>query len=145
MSNGAHPSPQPSPAGAEGVCKEKRRSLRHNMTDAERKLWRLLRDRRLAGFKFRRQHSIGPYIADFVCLEHTLVIEVDGGAHMTRAQHDAERTRWLKSRGYRVLRFWNNQALVETEAVLEAIMTELEKSSQPPYPLEGEGRGEGSL
>src|SRR5229473_2581234 len=79
------------------------RELRITMTDAERRLWSALRGRRLRGFKFRRQHRLGPFIADFVCVEHRLVIEADGGQHAESAV-DARRTAWLEARGWRVLR-----------------------------------------
>jgi very-short-patch-repair endonuclease len=116
------------------------RQLRRNLTDAERKLWRSLRGRHFAGFKFRRQQPLGPYVADFVCLERRLVIEADGGEHAERAGRDAERTRWLAARGYRVMRFWNHQVLGETEAVLAAIHEALgEHPSPQPSPSRGEG------
>jgi very-short-patch-repair endonuclease len=76
------------------------RRLRENSTDAERKLWRWLRARRLSGLKFRRQHPIGAFIVDFVCLERRLIIELDGGQHSTSASDDARRTRYLRKRGF---------------------------------------------
>ncbi|WP_408952686.1 NAD+ synthase [Lysobacter sp. Hz 25] len=90
------------------------------MTDAERKLWFFLRNRVLMGCKFRRQHPIAPYVADFACLELGVIVEVDGGQHADR-QADVVRSRCLRSHGYRVLRFWNNDVLTQTEAVLERI------------------------
>src|SRR5690349_11021332 len=90
------------------------RALRRGMTDAEALLWRHLRDRRLNGYKFRRQEPRGPYIADFVCLEVGLIVEVDGGQHTEES--DAPRTQRLERNGYRVLRFWNDQVLNETNA-----------------------------
>ena len=102
------------------------RELRQSMTDTEQKLWYLLRDRRLSGFKFRRQHRIGPYYADFVCLGSRLIVEADGGQHLERMQYDAARTHYLESRGFRVLRFWNHEVLKEAEAVLEAVLGALE-------------------
>jgi very-short-patch-repair endonuclease len=95
------------------------RQLRREMTDAERLLWNYLRARRFKGVKFRRQELIGRYIVDFVSHDTRLIIELDGGQHTTQAAYDAERTRWLNSRGYRVIRFWNDQLLTETEPVLE--------------------------
>lgn len=89
------------------------------MTDAERRLWYALRDRRFAGWKFRRQVSIGPFVADFLCHAAALVIEVDGGQHS--AETDARRTAFLEGQGYRVLRFWNNEVLENTEGVLRAL------------------------
>ncbi len=103
------------------------RTLRKQSTDAERKLWSLLRDRNLEGHKFRRQVAIGNYIADFVCQEEKLIIEVDGGQHMENKEADDARTAWLESRGYRVVRFWNNQVLNETESVWEEILHHLKK------------------
>jgi len=97
--------------------------LRRDMTDAERKLWLSLRDRRLDGHKFRRQSTIGPYIVDFLCAEVMLIIELDGGQHSPEI--DASRTHYLKERGYRVLRFWNNDVLENFEGVLETILSVL--------------------
>jgi very-short-patch-repair endonuclease len=96
------------------------RRLRVNQTDAEAKLWRRLRDRQVAGAKFVRQESIGPYICDFACREQKLVIEVDGGQHL-EALADLARDRELASRGYRVLRFWNNDVLDNIDGVLFAV------------------------
>ena len=101
------------------------RTLRHNQTDTERELWHLLRGRELAGYKFRRQVPLGPYIADFVCLSNRLIVELDGGQHGEQATYDTERTQWLKSQNFRVLRFWNNQAFEERQAVLETILSAL--------------------
>jgi very-short-patch-repair endonuclease len=97
------------------------RDLRNNATDAEKLLWRHLRGRQLNGFKFRRQHPMGKYVCDFVCLEVGLVIELDGGQHVIDAPYDANRDAYLKAHGYRVLRFWNGQVFSETEAVIETI------------------------
>jgi very-short-patch-repair endonuclease len=99
------------------------RTLRRSSTDAEQLLWRLLRNRRLAGFKFRRQHPVPPYTLDFYCDAKKLAIELDGGQHFTEEAraHDEIRTGFLASRGIQVLRFWNDIVLTETDAVLEAI------------------------
>jgi very-short-patch-repair endonuclease len=97
------------------------RQLRQRMTDAESRLWRHLRRRNIEGFKFRRQHPLGPFVADFVCLEARLIVEVDGGQHGERESYDRRREAWLSEQGYRVLRFWNNDVLCETESVLEVI------------------------
>ncbi|MBC2711708.1 MAG: endonuclease domain-containing protein [Desulfosarcina sp.] len=102
------------------------RKLRKTQTDAERRLWQLLRNRSLAGHKFRRQHPVGPYICDFVCIDRQLVIEVDGGQHAARIEQDKERSAYLESRGYRVVRFWNHEVLAQTEAVLERILNVIE-------------------
>ena len=95
------------------------------MTDAERKLWAALRRRQLNRWYFRRQAQIGPYIADFVCFDAKLVVEVDGGQHAFDAERDAVRTAWLKSRGFHVLRFWNHDVLLNREGVLRMIWEEL--------------------
>jgi very-short-patch-repair endonuclease len=120
------------------------RQLRRDMTDAERLLWKHLRAHRFAGTKFRRQEPIGPYIVDFVSHGPRLIIELDGGQHSTQAAYDEERTRWLNSRGYRVIRFWNNQVLTETEPVLESIALALAAPLPSPPPQGGrEPDGEG--
>lgn len=96
------------------------RRLRRESTDAETQLWFQLRARRLDGRKFRRQHPIGAFVVDFVCLKSRLVVEVDGDQHANRKSSDDERTRFLEARGYRVLRFWNNEVLETMEGVLTA-------------------------
>src|SRR5665213_3352596 len=96
------------------------RELRQTMTDAERRLWSVLRDRRLLGYKFRRQRPIGPFIVDFACIERRLVIEADGGQHADN-EADARRTAWLERHGWRVVRFWNNDILLNAEGVAETI------------------------
>ncbi|MFO7650902.1 MAG: endonuclease domain-containing protein [bacterium] len=97
------------------------RSLRRGSTDAERVLWQRLRTRQVGGAKFRRQYPLGRYIVDFVCLSERLVVEVDGGQHADSVV-DRERDHWLAEQGYRVLRFWNNDVLARTDAVLAAIL-----------------------
>ena len=117
------------------------RHLRRNATTAEQRLWYKLRSRSLCGMKFVRQEPIGPYIDDFVCRELRLIVEVDGGQHNDSGR-DALRDQWLHEHGYRVLRFWNNDVLKNTDGVLEAIASAL----RAPSPrLRGEGRGEGAL
>jgi adenine-specific DNA-methyltransferase len=112
--------------------------LRHDSTDAERKLWRCLRDRQLNGFKFRRQQPIGRYVVDFFCSESKLVIELDGGHHTDQIKRDQRRTEFLNKAGYRVLRFWDHEVLAETEAVLQQIIDAV----NPPHPaLSLQGRG----
>jgi len=96
------------------------------MTDAERRLWYVLRDRRLDGYKFRRQHPLGPFILDSACIEHRLVVEADGGHHADSAS-DERRTRWPAERGWRVLRFWNHDILTNAEGVRDSILRELEQ------------------
>ncbi len=103
------------------------RELRANATDVERLLWTCLRKRQIAGYRFRRQAPMGRYIVDFVCYEKQLAIELDGGQHKKQAQYDAERTEWLESQGFTVLRFWNNQVLNELEGVKLTIYRHLTK------------------
>jgi len=112
------------------------KALRQNMTDPERLLWRHLRAHRLGEEKFRRQQPIGPYVADFVHFGARLIIEADGGQH-NDSHADARRDAWLMSQGFRVMRFWNNDILGNTEAVLNAVMAAVEESS--PLPPAGKG------
>jgi very-short-patch-repair endonuclease len=107
--------------------------LRADSTDAERKLWARLRDRRLLGFKFVRQQPIGRYIADFACRDADLIIELDGGQHggEQAITYDEERTRLIAERGYRVVRFWNNDVLTNADGVLQVIAGELQKAPSP--------------
>ncbi|HZP93291.1 MAG TPA: DUF559 domain-containing protein [Burkholderiales bacterium] len=99
----------------------RQRSLRRNQTDAEKLLWFRLRNRQIGGAKFRRQHPIGPYIVDLVCVEAGLVVEIDGGQHATEVQADSLRTSYLEEHGFRVVRFWNNDVFAQTDALLERI------------------------
>lgn len=123
------------------------RELRANMTDAEQKLWSVLRRKNLNGLRFRRQFSLGPYFADFICLPARLIIEVDGGQHAEEEQmaHDQRRTAWLNSQNFRVLRFWNLDVLENLEGVVDAI----DGALRQPLPRDAarrapsrEGRGE---
>ena len=98
------------------------RELRKSQTDTERKIWSRLRNRQLAGLKFRRQHEIGPYFADFACVDLKLIVELDGGQHADDIAKDASRTAYLKQEGWTVLRFWNNETLEKTNDVLEEIL-----------------------
>lgn len=107
------------------LIKHRSRQLRREMTEAERRLWNILNKHQVNGFRFRRQHPIGHYIADFVCLEARLVVEVDGSQHVDK-QYDCERTDWLKNEGYTVIRFWNNEVIENLEGVLEEIVRVLE-------------------
>jgi len=106
--------------------------LRHDLTPAEAKLWSRLRAHQLNGVGFRRQHAIGRYIADFCAPGKKLIIELDGSQHLEQQEYDAERTAFLESQGYRVLRFWNSQVLGEIESVLGVILD-----------AEGSGNAEG--
>ena len=99
----------------------KARFLRKNQTDAERLLWQKLRNRQLLNVKFRRQFPIEPYIADFVCLELKLIIELDGSQHFDQIAYDNKRSDFLKQRGFKVFRFWNNDVFKNTEGVMESI------------------------
>lgn len=114
--------------------KRNARDLRQNQTDVEGLLWQHLRDRRLAGHKFRRQHPIGAFVADFVCIERRLVVELDGGQHASQIEDDNRRSEYLKSKGYSVVRFWNNEVLKDTQAVLEAILRSIESCTPSPRP-----------
>jgi very-short-patch-repair endonuclease len=98
------------------------RGLRRDSTPAESALWAALRGRRLRGMKFRRQHAVGPYILDFCCPEHRLVVEVDGGVHDQQTDYDESRTEHLNTHGYRVLRFANAEVLTDLQTVLERVL-----------------------
>jgi len=100
--------------------------LRNAPTDAEGKLWAYLRLKRLKGVRFRRQHAIGHYVVDFCSPEARLIIEVDGSQHLRQQEQDAERTAYLESEGYRVLRFWNKDIMNDIEAVAGRILEVLE-------------------
>ena len=133
----------------QGAHQQFARALRREMTDAERLLWLHLRRKQLAGFRFRRQYSIGPYIADFVCLEAKLVVEVDGGQHVQSLQ-DEDRDNLLSELGFRVVRFWNSDMLNDVGRVLAEILRVLASNSPlPPSgplpPHAGEGDQERSL
>lgn len=104
------------------------RHLRRTMTHAEASLWHHLRNRALMGCKFRRQHPMGPYIVDFACLEKKLVVELDGSQH--NGAEDAFRTQNIEAMGYRVLRFWNNDALIQQQVVLAVIFEALDDTLQ---------------
>jgi adenine-specific DNA-methyltransferase len=110
------------------------------MTDAEKKLWRMLRLHQLEAYKFRRQVPIGRYIADFVCHEARLVIEVDGGQHDRFSKQEVDRTGFLQSQGYRLLRSWNNDVLANPEGVYATIADDLRRHHPHPT-LPHQGRG----
>ena len=113
--------------------KDRAKDLRRNMTDAENRIWYYLRNRRLAGYKFVREHVIGPFIADFVCREKKLVIEIDGSQHMDAVEYDEMRTKYLKDRGYQVLRIWNHEVFENIEGVTDHILNILDTvPSQSP-------------
>lgn len=124
-----------------GVANPNARKLRKEMTEAEKRLWHRLRYKQIDGHRFRRQVPIGPYIADFACLASRLLIEIDGGQHSDRADHDGKRTAWLESRGYVVVQFWNNDVLSNTDGVIEMIRAKLASPSTPhPNPPPQGGR-----
>ncbi|MBU8975718.1 DUF559 domain-containing protein [Lysobacter sp. MMG2] len=114
------------------------RSLRASATDAQRVIWRGLRNNQLPGFKFRRQYPIPPYVVDFVCLTAMLVIELDGSQHSY--QTDLTRTRFIESQGFTVFRFWDNEVLQQTDAVIEAIWNACRSAAPHPNPSP-DGRG----
>ena len=130
-----HPSASqpPSPARGEGktrlpvreVLKERARAMRNEPTEAERKLWLLLRDRRFSGFKFRRQVQIGRYIVDFACPAKRVIVEADGGQHAENG-YDAERDAWLTAQGFRIRRFWNAEISTRPDEVRDTLWHDLE-------------------
>lgn len=125
------------------ILNNRARKLRRSLTDAEVTLWHRLRNRQLGNCKFRRQLPIGAYIVDFACVEKQLIVELDGGQHAQQGDYDANRTSFLSEQGFRVLRFWNDQALKETDAVLETILHHLIDPSPQPSPLAGEREHDG--
>ncbi len=160
----------PSPASGRGLGRGQQalnnaKNLRTNQTEAEQRLWYHLRAHRFMDLKFKRQKPMGRYIVDFVCEEHRMIIEIDGGQHAEQATYDQRRDAWLCSQGYTVLRFWNNDVMKNLEGVLETIRCTLALSPGPspasgrgeqrdaskngkphtsPLPLSGEGQGEGT-
>ncbi|MBX3502318.1 MAG: DUF559 domain-containing protein [Alphaproteobacteria bacterium] len=101
------------------------RALRADATEAEDRLWAILRGRRLGGFKFRRQHAIGDYVADFACIECGVIVELDGSQHVEQMGYEARRTAWFESIGYRVVRIWNADFLKDPTSTREAIWAAL--------------------
>jgi len=106
---------------------QRARILRRGQTDAERALWRLLRSRQFANYKFRRQHPIESFVADFACLERMVVIEVDGAHHADQRQRDHRREQILRAQGFRILRFSDRQVLTELDSVAEAVLQALQE------------------
>ncbi|HEX7731849.1 MAG TPA: endonuclease domain-containing protein [Rhodanobacter sp.] len=115
--------------------------MRFAQTPAEERLWYFLRAHRFLGLKFKRQKPLGPYIADFVCTERALVIEIDGSQHGDQVAYDRVRDAWLAARGFTVLRFWNHDVLNRTESVLARIRQFVEAVPSPPAPLPHAGEG----
>jgi very-short-patch-repair endonuclease len=126
---------------------DRAKELRGNQTDAEKFVWRQLRNRRFEGFKFRRQVPLGNYIVDFVCFDHRLIVELDGGQHneSSHRTYDANRDGWLRLQGFNVVRFWNHEVFTEWEVIEEVIWRELHKAPSPPAPLPQGARGEGGV
>lgn len=110
------PPPRTTPKGYEHA-----RQLRKEPTPAERKLWTHLRRNQLLGVNFRRQHAIGPYVPDFCSPKMKLIIELDGSPHLEQQEYDAQRTEYLESQGYKVIRFWDDQVMNDIEDVLHQI------------------------
>jgi very-short-patch-repair endonuclease len=111
------------------------RRLRRGQTDAERVLWFRLRDRRLAGWKFKRQVPIDRFVVDFFCADAKLIVELDGGQHDPYRERDENRTKVLEAMGYLVLRFWNHNVMRNTNGVLEEILSTVDQHrSEPPHP-----------
>ncbi|RWB67900.1 MAG: endonuclease domain-containing protein [Mesorhizobium sp.] len=108
------------------------RSMRREPTEAEDRLWQELRGRRLDNIKFKRQVPMGRYVADFVCAEARLIVEIDGSQH-AESRHDQERDAALKARGFRVLRFWNDEVLKELDAVCDTIIAYVRDQSLQPW------------
>jgi very-short-patch-repair endonuclease len=114
--------------------------LRRERTEAEDRFWQAVRNRQLDGFKFRFQHTVGGYVADFVCLEAMVIVEIDGSQHSETA--DAKRSAFLESRGFKILRFWNTDVLTNLEgvaSVVHAALLERRRPSPNPLPQAGEG------
>lgn len=119
------------------------RTLRQNMTEAEQRVWQILRSHRMNGYKFRRQAPITRYIADFVCHETRLIVEIDGGQHDRSSPTEAARTKFLQNEGYRLLRFWNNEVLANFDGVQQMIADELGRVTPTrPSPIKGGFAGE---
>ena len=121
------------------ILRQRARSMRSQQTGAEHRLWQILRAKRLAGYKFKRQLPIDDYIVDFACLNERLIIEADGGQHSENTR-DRRRDEYLREQGFRVLRFWNNDIFNNEEGVLTSILNALQSPLSPtPPPQRGEG------
>ncbi|WP_353653178.1 endonuclease domain-containing protein [Porphyrobacter sp. SLTP] len=114
------------------------KKMRREPTEAEAKLWSMLRGARLCGLKFKRQEQVGDYIVDFVCFGARLIVEADGGQH-AESVHDAVRDDWLRAQGFRVLRFWNNDILGNPDGVARVILDAAQGPLPNPSPEMGEG------
>ena len=118
---------------ASAAARQHAKTLRIGMTDAERRLWGRLRLQQL-GPKFRRQHPLGPFVVDFVCLDPKLVIEVDGSQHLDQGAYDDRRSAWLRAQGFEVLRFWANEVLASLDGVVSVIQQSLSGRQPAPTP-----------
>ena len=126
------------------AIRQRAKELRQPLTPPEARLWNILRDRRLGGFKFRRQHPIGRFIVDFYCLQVRLVVELDGPTHEDQVEYDEVRTEWLQAQGHHVIRFSNQQVGQDEGAVAWAILAKCEELAQTLTPSPSPATGEGS-
>ena len=117
--------------------RDRAKAMRSAPMEAEHRLWQILRAKRLAGYKFKRQMPLDHYIVDFVCLAHRLVIEADGGQHSEEA--DARRDAYIRSQDFRILRFWNDEIFTNEDGVTTAILDALSTPLPNPSPAMGEG------
>jgi very-short-patch-repair endonuclease len=117
--------------------RDRARDLRRAQTDAEKKIWDCLKGGRLHGVKFRRQFPIGPFFADFCAAKESLIVELDGSQHLQMMARDEQRTKYLENLGYRVVRFWDNEALASTDEVIEEIGRLLKDPLASPRPRAG--------
>ncbi len=108
---------------------ERAKALHRDMTEAESRLWKHLRAHRMGDVHFRRQHAIGNYIVDFCAPRRKLIIELDGSQHLEQEEYDEERSEFLKSKGYKILRFWNNDVMNNVDSVLSVIWDTLQKEN----------------
>ena len=137
------PSPLVGEGRGEGALLANAKQLRKTMTDVEQKLWYQLRAKRFASYKFRRQVPMQKYIADFVCYEPRIVIEVDGGQHADQKEYDQKRDEFFMQKGFKVLRFWNNEVMENMEGVLTVILNTLQVTPLPNPLPQGERGQEG--
>lgn len=127
---------------ASRIQRQRARSLRQEQTPAELKFWYAVRDRRLEGLKFRRQVPIGNYIADFLCSEHHLIVELDGGQHADSVVRDGKRDAWLIEQGFTVLRFWNHEVLTSMDGVIVKMLATIRERDGGQLPLSPASAGE---
>jgi very-short-patch-repair endonuclease len=120
------------------VLRDRAKTMRRSQTPAEQRLWKILRSKRLSGYKFKRQLPIDHYIADFVCLSHRLIIEADGGQH-AESTRDQRRDAYLRSQHFRILRLWNSDIMDNETGIYDAILNALEAPLPNPSPAKGRG------